>query len=76
MAIAASKAYCGAEGTQNFCVWVMEVVPLVLIVAIGHDFCGKSLENSNGYWERYSLNTKVTWKCLYAQLNCWQKGRI
>lgn len=49
MAIAASKAYCGAEGTQNFCAWAVEVMPLVLIVAIGDDFCGKSLENSNGY---------------------------
>lgn len=48
VAIAASRAYCGAEGTANFCAWVVEVVPLVLIVATGDDFCGKSLENSNG----------------------------
>lgn len=48
LAIAASRAYCGAEGTENFCAWVMEVVPLVLIVAIGDDFCGKSMENING----------------------------
>lgn len=48
MAIAASKAYCGAEGTQNFCAWAVEVMSIVLIVAIGEDFCGKSLENTNG----------------------------
>lgn len=48
VAIAVSKAYCGAEGTENFCAWVVEVVPLVLVVAIGDDFCGKSMENSNG----------------------------
>lgn len=48
VAIAAFKAYCGAEGTQNFCAWAMEVMPLVLIVAIVDNFSGKSLENSNG----------------------------
>lgn len=48
LAISAFKAYCGAEGTRNFCAWAMEVMPLVLIVAIVDDFSGKSLENSNG----------------------------
>lgn len=48
-AIAASKAYCGVGGTQNFWAWAVEVMPLVLIVAIGDDFCDKSLENSNDY---------------------------
>lgn len=48
MTIAVSKAYCGAEGTEYFCAWGVEVVPLVLIVAIRDDFCGKSMENSNG----------------------------
>lgn len=49
VAAAASKAYCGAEGTQTFCAWAVEGVPLVLTVAIGDDFCDKSLENGNGY---------------------------
>lgn len=34
---------------REHCVWAVEVMPLVLIVAIGDDFCGKSLENSNSY---------------------------